>query len=252
MTPEQFVETLEKNYNLPDFLTALTPTPFAKNIFTHIPLTIHSDKPTMLIINGTTGSGKDTLMDALIQKGLVHKAVTGTSRKQREHELASTYVWFRKQHAAESAEEYYENLITEYDLVEHNVHHGNMYGLPQASLGLTAKKGIVVVRNEPTGAKSLYEKLHNDYTVCIVFVVPDSWQQILERVQKPGEIRDNIVTRLRDSVSMLEKSKDITHFYIHNTENVRQYTKNPETTGIHLMVDATATLLDNILSQQAL
>jgi len=129
--------------------------------------------PTIVVITGTSGSGKDTLMNKLVEKGDLMHVQTATSRNRRfkvrekkneeaidkrfdgcqnreeyeqviteldreglihELEPKNAYLWMRWRRPGETKEEYYLSLISEYDLIESDAHSNSFYGLPRKSL----------------------------------------------------------------------------------------------------------------------
>ncbi len=220
----QFVSYLDHTYPFDAFLKNLTPTALA-GVYENpdVAFEPNPDKPTIIIINGTTGSGKDTLLEYLTKHNLGHKATTAVNRIRRPNEPEDSMIWMRQPRSDESPTLYHQNLIKEYDLVEYNTHHNNLYGLPRYSLEQAIAKGVAIVRNEPNGARTLTKKLSDSYTILVLFLIPDSWVQVYDRINTPHQKRDSIRTRLEDSLIWVEQSKQVTHFYIHNSIHPETY-----------------------------
>lgn len=221
---EQFVSYLDHTYPFDTFLKSLTPTELA-GVYANPDMVWEpvAGKSSIIIINGTTGSGKDTLLDYLQKHNLGYKATTAVNRMRRPAEPEDSMIWMRQSHPGESPAVYYQNLIKEYDLVEYNMHHNNLYGLPRHSLEQAVGKGAAIVRNEPNGARTLIQTLSDSYTIVVLFLIPDSWMQIYERINTPHQKRDSIRTRLEDSLRWVSQSKEVTHFYIHNSIHPQTY-----------------------------
>jgi guanylate kinase len=223
----EFVEYLESSYPFSEFLHELETTTLPGILRNaKVPLQIKPDQKFIFIINGVTGSGKDTLLDYLEDRQIGRKATTAVNRLRRPAEPEDKMIWMRQMHADESPATYYQNLINEYDLVEYNIHHNNLYGLPQHSLEQALKEGSAIIRNEPNGARTILKKLNDTYNISVLFLIPDSWTQIFERINTPNQKRDNIRTRLEDSLTFLTQSKSITHYYIHNSIDRNLYQNN--------------------------
>jgi len=184
-------------------------------VLEHPPIDI--TKPIVFIIIGPSGAGKDTLADHLVLKGLVNKLTTATSRKRRieQGEPEDAYIWMReKKREDESDEEYYANLIIEYNLIEHDGHHGSVYGLPYSSLENRTKKPSLI-RTENKGLKTIMEKLQADYNIISVFIVPDNYEILLSRIQGRG----NLELRMAKSVEEVKEARELVNYVILNGDN---------------------------------
>lgn len=188
------------------------------------PLKIDPAKPWILFLIGPTGSGKDTLMNYLADKNLVNRAKTAVNRVRRVDEPEDAYIFMRKQQEHETLEQYHEHLIKEYELIEHDVHNGYLYGLPKSSLQNADRNKVILIRTEINGVTALTEELKNEFNLVTIFVLPDSWTLIYKRVNLPGLQRTNIATRIEAAVDWIDRSPDVANFYLHNTENSSQYT----------------------------
>lgn len=246
-SPQEYLEFLEEKYPLSEFLLSQKKTDIP-GIYQNIHLEVRLDPalPFLFIINGTTGAGKDAITNYLIENRAVFKAITAVNRDRRLEEPEDNYIWMRKKSSDESDADYLHALIEEYNLIEFDLHHQNIYGLPKSSLTNAAQQGPVIVRNEPKGAKTLFQKLQGQFNIIILFVVPDSWQQIFERIHRKGEERDNVLTRLEDSLNMLLLSEETAHFYIHSTTNPKQYNQQIQYSGIEFTQKNTLALITKI------
>lgn len=243
MDAATFVQQLDTTHPLQVFLEQFVPTPYPA-IFRNEAVFLNNapHRPWLIIFNSITASGKDTIMDALVSKGVGVKAKTATTRARRPNELEDHYVWMRGQQPDEDFETYHRRLIEEYDLLESDVHHKNVYGLPRENLYRAAQHGVVIMQNEPNGAKTLLEKIKGDFNIVVLFIVPDSWKQIFERMTRAHESRDNELTRLQDSVAWLNASQEITHYYLHSTEFPEKYGKR-DLSGLELLTQSVIELL---------
>lgn len=170
--------------------------------------------PLVLLHLGPSGAGKDATAEVLLEKGIVVHAVTATSRMRRvdEDESESKYIWMRQRYENESEEEYDRNLIVEYDLIEHDRHFGGLYGLPKQSLYDAARRGIPMIRTEPIGAQTIINKLQNEFNFVVTFVVPESFEQLMQRIVKRGNVQD----RLTKAAHEIEQAPAVTNYYLYN------------------------------------
>jgi len=241
-----YIQQLDKTHSFDAFLKQFSPTPYPA-VFRNEAVALNSstNRPWLIIFNSVTAAGKDTIMDSLLAIKQFVKAKTATSRTKRLNEAEDHYVWMRKQNVDEDFDSYKRHLIEEYDLLESDAHHGNMYGLPRENLYTAAKHGVVIMQNEPNGARTLVQKLGNDFNVVVLFIVPDTWTQMLERMSRAHETRDNELTRLEDSLAWLSSSREVTHYYLHSTEFPETYGEYSKS-GLELLSDSVVALVNDL------
>lgn len=218
---EQFVKELDINYPIFRHIRDLTTFEKIPRVYRNedVELDIEPGKPWIVMINGTMGSGKSTLAQYLEGKGVVSQVKTATSRLRRADDDASSYLFMRLRKQGESIEKYHQSLIEEYNLIESDMHHGNIYGLPKESLQEVLEAGKVpLIVNDPDGVKDLTQILDDQFNIVAIFIIPDSWISVLKRVNQSGSVRDNLKQRFVDSVEMLRQSEQTAHFYLHNSQ----------------------------------
>jgi guanylate kinase len=221
LTIEEFVQEMDRNYPIVEYIKDLPKFKNLPRVFENneIETDWDKDKPFLLLLNGTMASGKSSLANALEEEGIVNIIPTATSRLRRSGEKPYSYTYMRLRKLGESIEEFHKNLIKEYDLVEYDFHHGNLYGLPRERLkDIEESEEISVILNEPQGARRLEEILGDRYNILVVFIVPESWTSILRRVDRSGRMRDHLKQRFVDSLEMLRQSKEVAHIYLQNSQ----------------------------------
>jgi len=217
-----------------------------------VPDTLNSNKIPCVILVGGSGVGKDAIKDLLVKNNLVKFWPGSTTRKRRilkrntilkpaeleklsllrgnafakylslleqkgviTAEPYSEYLWMRGQFLKE--DNYKDNLIQEYKLLECDFHHGSYYGLSLHSLPQDDSILPLLIRSEPVTAKKLFEILKRLFKVIIVMIVPDSYEQMKKRIF--DSTRTNPELRYQESLKMIEESPSYVHYYIHNSEN---------------------------------
>jgi guanylate kinase len=176
---------------------------------------ISLDKKTIVIVIGASGAGKDSILNEVYKFGLCIGVKTAVSRKPREGESQDAHVWMREQQPDETLDQYFENLVLEYDLIEHDAHHGNFYGLPRESIVTAIDSGKVpVIRTEKSAITAISREFVLEYNILIVGIFPGNANIMINSISERG----NIVERIEDSIKYIELMPDICHYIIHNIE----------------------------------
>ncbi|MDQ3098715.1 MAG: hypothetical protein M3Q44_03135 [bacterium] len=210
--------------NTQDF-TQFEPVPYLleKAKETDIPLiylnkipNIDPNLPTVFLLIGPSGSGKDAISDSLYKSDHIIRATTATSRARRmdENEPEERHIWMRVQRKDETLEEYDAHLISEYGLVEHDRHFGGLYGLPYSSLESALSRGIPLVRTEVKGVKTIVNFLKGKMNCVVVFIVAESFSQIWDRIST----RNNIEERKETALSEVKEAPHTSNYYLFNPE----------------------------------
>lgn len=192
----------------------------------------NSKKPLFVALIGPSGAGKDAIKERLLHTGKFHHIRTATNRQMRENENPREYIWMRSRYENEPEKPYLRSLIRQYDLFEYNYHYGNMYGTPLDSLknAITSKK-IPLYCSENKGALFLEKTLSEVYDVMIIFIVPDSLEDMEKRITHGS--RNNPTTRLIESREKIEQSPQVAHYLVKNPSNPVEYGKSGFESAVH-------------------
>lgn len=106
--------------------------------------------PLLIVISGTSGSGKDTVMDRMKERGLpFHFVVTATTRPKRENEIEGRDYFF-------VSKEEFERMIKENELIEHAIVYDDYKGVPKDQVRQALASGKnVVMRIDVQGAQTI-------------------------------------------------------------------------------------------------
>lgn len=150
----------------------------------------------ILLLTGFSGSGKDTVLKSFLGDGSLRHIVTAVNRERAEGEPENAYVWMRKQEEGEDFGEYYDSLVEEYGLIEHDAHYGNVYGLPKSSLSVDLGGSVPVVRTDIKGVITLRGILPSmGYSPVSLAIMPESWLQVF----------NSLLARGRDDFASVQK-----------------------------------------------
>jgi guanylate kinase len=158
-------------------------------------------------------------------------------------EAADKYIWMRGRYPSETEENYINNLRAEYDLIEYDAHHGNVYGLPKKSIiAALAKPGnIPLIRTETKGAITLSQTLKNDFNILTIGILPDNMQQLEEAARQ----REHPEKRLAENLEIIEGFPQVANFYLHNSRKPK-ILDGQEVPGLQISVNALTKLLQKL------
>lgn len=150
------------------------------------------NKHLLVIVVGGSGTGKTTVAQELVNKGIFEKAITYTTRKPRVNEINNVHYMFLDN------KEQLEEINKKGELIESpNEFGGNWYGCPISSV---YKNKPVIVVLEFKGLKQAVELLNKDpnLIVATVFLEPLSEDEIRKRIIDRGSEEEELKTRLKE------------------------------------------------------
>lgn len=167
---------------------------------------------TLLVISGPSGVGKDTVWQtASEQLTSFEKAITCTTRAQREHEIEGLDYYF-------VSDEEFDRLLAEDQMLEWAKVHNARYGIPASSVltRLTAGEDVVCVI-DVQGAfrlRSLFPQ------ALLVFIKPpqDGTDILKERLAQRGDItEEELMVRLKTAEWELLQTKQYDYEIVNDT-----------------------------------
>jgi guanylate kinase len=139
--------------------------------------------PLLVVISGTSGSGKDSVVRALIERMIaqqrpVHFVVTTTSRAIRENEVDGVDYCF-------VSPSEFEAMIANDELIEHALVYGQYKGVPKSQI-YTAVEAMdggadVIMRLDVQGAKTIHHMVPG---ALLIFMTTSSEQDLMERLRR--------------------------------------------------------------------
>lgn len=154
----------------------------------------YTTKGLVFVLIGPGGAGKNSLMDALMQRHPhIQQLATATTRPKRDYETQG------KQHDFVSIERFRE-MISDDELLEYQeVTPGRFYGIPRTTIEKHIHNGQHVVADiEVLGAKILREQYPDDVRLIFVTVSGENMDEILNTLKTRMGKRDgdNGATRI--------------------------------------------------------
>ena len=189
------------------------------NLYRNICVEREASKPSVVLLTGLSGSGKDCVLQPLLDSKEAYHVVTATSRERRvvKNEPETAYVWMRKRKKSETEEQYFGNLRNEYSLIENDYHYGNLYGLPLSALTKSGE-GIPVIRTDIKGVITLTDLLPSyGFQTVSIGVLPDSWIQVYQAILERGDDVDDARQRLCEDFNNMELYVRNVNYFLHNS-----------------------------------
>jgi guanylate kinase len=148
----------------------------------------------LLVISGSSGAGKDTVIERMKQLRLpVAHVVTATTRQQRPSEIDGIHYHFL-------TVERFQQMVEHGEMLEWaNVYH-NYYGVPKFAVMDALKSGKdVVVKVDVQGAATLRREVAG---AILIFIRPPSMEELERRLRtRKSESAEEMAVRLGKAVS---------------------------------------------------
>ncbi len=134
------------------------------------------------------GAGKNTLMQSVLARTPLRQLPTATTRSIRPGEKDG-----REHHFVTEAT--FRQMLASGALLEHEVIHGNLYGMPRAAVETALDDGEVIIADIGMMGDSAARAAYPENTISI-FVQPPSIGCLIERMRDRGEQEADISRRL--------------------------------------------------------
>jgi guanylate kinase len=134
--------------------------------------------PLVLVVSGSSGAGKDTVIDALMKRhrNLVH-ITTATTRAPRENEIDGVSYYFK-------TEKEFKTLIEHNELLEYAHVYDKWYGVPKQPVrDALASDKIAIIKVDVQGAMTIKGKLPD---AVLLFIMPPRIEDIINRLKARG------------------------------------------------------------------
>ena len=155
----------------------------------------------LFIVTGPSGAGKDSVINAVKERGLAFgQVVTTSTRQMRQHEAEGNPYYF-------VSREQFENLVKDGKMVEWAEVYGNLYGCTKHEVDAKlAQNEVVIVKVDPQGARSYKKMMHEAKSI---FIMPPSYEYLEKRLinretDTPTVIKQRLATAQRELENLLD------------------------------------------------
>jgi guanylate kinase len=159
---------------------------------------LHHPQPLLIVISGPSGSGKDTVVQRMIERGLpFHFVVTATTRPKRPNETHGRDYWF-------VSKEEFARMIEQNELIEYAIVYGDYKGIPKAQVRQALASGKdVIMRLDVQGAETV-RKLAAD--ALLIFITTESEEELVRRLkERKTETSDSLAIRIATARKELKR-----------------------------------------------
>lgn len=140
----------------------------------------------LVVISGPSGTGKSTILDAVLARTNGRFSVSATTRPPRHHEADG-----REYHFLARAE--FERLIDAGDVLEWAEYGGHLYGTLRREVEPQLEAGVDVFLDiENEGAKQVRAAMRD---AVLIFIRPPSMTELERRLRSRGDTSDEDIAR---------------------------------------------------------
>lgn len=144
----------------------------------------------IFVLIGPAGVGKNAIMKSVLQRTpTIQQIPTATTRGIRATEQQG------REHLFISRDDF-EQMIADKALIEHQVIHGELYGIPRASVETAISESQDIIADIDVLGATYLRSLYPDNTV-LVFVQPPSIGELKQRMETRGESQAEIEKRMQ-------------------------------------------------------
>ena len=168
------------------------------------------DNGILIILSGPSGSGKDTVLNKLVEnREDIKISVSMTTRDKRQGEIDGVHYYFADR-------KYFEKNISENKMLEYAEYAGNYYGTPKGPVDeMLSNDKAVILKIEVQGA----EKIRSIYSdVISIFLMPPSMRVLEDRLRsRQTEDEETINHRLVIAREEMRRAPDYDYIVVNDT-----------------------------------
>ena len=172
-------------------------------------------QPLLIVISGPSGVGKDTVVQAMKERGLpFHFVVTATTRPPREGEVHGVDYWFY-------SKEEFARMIEQDELLEYAMVYGEYKGVPKVQVRQAMASGKdVVMRLDVQGAATVRRMAPE---AVLIFLTAEDEEDLVARLRKRrSESEESLALRIATARKELNRIPEFDYVVVNRTGQLRQ------------------------------
>lgn len=172
-------------------------------------------QPLLIVISGPSGVGKDTVVQAMKERGLpFHFVVTATTRPPRKGEVHGVDYWFYSR-------EEFARMIEEDELLEYAMVYGEYKGVPKEQVRQAMASGKdVVMRLDVQGAATVRRMAPE---AVLIFLTAESEEDLVNRLRgRHTESPENLALRIATARKELDRIPEFDYVVVNRTDHLEE------------------------------
>jgi guanylate kinase len=151
-------------------------------------------RPLLIVISGTSGVGKDAVINALKRRNLpLHFVVTATSRPPREDEVHGRDYFFYPWKE-------FNERIQKGEFIEHAVVYGDLKGIPRSQIEEALHSGKDVVAKVDVQGAATLRRLYPQ--ALVIFLIPRNVEEWLGRLKgRNTDSGEKLNLRIKEAIN---------------------------------------------------
>lgn len=168
-----------------------------------------NNKKKIVIFEGPSGAGKDTILNALVERYPDHfsHVISTTTRAMRENESQGNPYNFVD-------DETFERMFENGDIFEKTQRHGTKRGMSQKAFDEILANGKYPIKDCDKNGLFALKNIYGDNVISIFIHVPK--EEVEKRLKNRGDAPDEVKRRLDNYDETLKQAQ----FYEHHVDNL--------------------------------
>ncbi len=176
---------------------------------------LYNPQPLLIVISGPSGVGKDSVVQALKDRGLpFHFVVTATTRPRRTEEVHGVDYFF-------VSKEEFAHMIEHDDLIEYAIVYSDYKGIPKQQVREALASGKdVVMRLDVQGAATV-RKLASE--AVLIFLTTQTEEELVERLKgRRTDTAEDLSLRIATARQELKRAAEFDYVVINADSHLDQ------------------------------
>jgi len=176
---------------------------------------IFNPQPLLIVISGPSGVGKDSVVQAMKDRGLpFHFVVTATTRPRRTEEVHGVDYFF-------VSKEEFARMIEHDDLIEYAIVYSDYKGIPKQQVREALASGKDVVMRLDVQGASTVRKLAPE--AVLIFLTTQNEEELVERLKaRKTDTAEDLSLRIATARQELKRAVEFDYVIINADSHLKQ------------------------------